>query len=390
MTTPPATYQFIEKQKDTPLHEVALLLGKTPSLNKEFIINQINGIQKAANKLPEFAANKEIIYPTPLSLEQCSSEVAAIFKSNLISGNSLLDLTGGFGVDTYFFSKRFNQIIYVEQQKSLFEIATANFNVLKANITAICSSAEIFLVTNQEQFDIIYIDPARRNQSQKVFQLEDCSPPVLEMLPKLFTISSTILIKTSPMLDIKKAIQQLKCVERVFVLSIKNECKEVLYLLQKNTTDILEINTINISESEQHFNFNYLDEENLSVNFSNPQNYLYEPNASILKAGGFKSIANTFSLTKIASNSHLYTSVEPISDFPGRTFKINNVLAYQANQFKLLGITKANVSCRNFKENVETVRKKLKLKDGGNIFIFATTTSENKPILCITEKVADL
>jgi hypothetical protein len=164
----------------------------------------------------------------------------------------------------------------------------------------------------------------------------------------------------------------------------------VLYLLQKNATDITEINTINISESEQHFNFNYPDEENLSVNFSDPQNYLYEPNASILKAGGFKSIANTFSLTKIASNSHLYTSVEPISDFPGRTFKINNVLSYQSNQFKLLGITKANVSCRNFKENVETVRKKLKLKDGGNIFIFATTTSENKPILCITEKVADL
>jgi 16S rRNA G966 N2-methylase RsmD len=383
-------YQFIEHNKKKPLSEIALLLGKTPSQNKEFIINQINGIQKAANKLPEFAANKEIIYSTPLSLEQCSSEVAAIFKSNLLSGNSLLDLTGGFGVDTYFFSKRFKEITYVEQQESLFEIAAANFNVLKANITAICSSAEIFLATNQEQFDVIYIDPARRNQSQKVFQLEGCSPPVLEMLPKLFTISGTVLIKTSPMLDIKKAIQQLKCVEKVFVLSIKNECKEVLYLLQKNATDILEINTINISESEQHFNFNYPDEENLSVNFSNPQNYLYEPNASILKAGGFKSIANTFCLTKIASNSHLYTSVEPISDFPGRTFKINNVLPYQANQFKLLGITKANVSCRNFKENVETVRKKLKLKDGGNIFIFATTTSENKPILCITEKVADL
>lgn len=390
MTTPPTTYQFIEKQKDMPLHEVALLLGKTPSLNKEFIINQINGFQKAANKLPEFAANKEIIYPSPLSLEQCSSEITAISKSNLVSGISLLDLTGGFGVDAYYFSKKFKETTYVEQQESLFKIATANFNVLKANITSVCSSAENFLATNQQQFDVIYIDPARRNQSLKVFQLDDCSPPILEMLPQLFAISSTILIKTSPMLDIKKAIHQLKCVERVVVLSIKNECKEVLYLLQKNTTDITKISTINISESEQHFNFNYPDEENLSIHFSDPQNYLYEPNASILKAGGFKSIANTFSLTKIASNSHLYTSVEPISDFPGRGFKIKNILPYQANQFKLLGITKANVSCRNFKENVENVRKKLKLKDGGNIYIFATTTSENKPILCITEKIADL
>lgn len=384
------SHQFIESHKNKSLSKIALLLGKYPSLNKEFIINQINGIQKASNKLPEFAAQKEIIYPSLLSLEQCSSEVAAIFKSKIVKGNSLLDLTGGFGVDTYFFSKKFKKITYVEQQESLFEIATANFKVLKANITAMCFPAENFLETTQEQFDVIYIDPARRNQSQKVFQLEDCSPPVLEVLPKLFTISNTVLIKTSPMLDIKKAIQQLKCVEHVFVLSIKNECKEVLYLLQKNATDIIEISTINISESEQHFNFNYLDEENLSINFSDPQNYLYEPNASILKAGGFKSIANTFSLTKIASNSHLYTSVELISDFPGRTFKINNVLPYQANQFKLLGITKANVSCRNFKENVETVRKKLKLKDGGNIYIFATTTLENKPILCITEKVADL
>ncbi|MBW6483868.1 MAG: class I SAM-dependent methyltransferase [Vicingaceae bacterium] len=387
MKTTKEEYQFIEKNKQKSLSEIALLLGKYPSLNKEFIINQINGIQKATNKLPEFASKKEIVYPSPLSLEQCSSEVAAIFKSNLVSGISLLDLTGGLGVDAYFFSKKFKEITYVEQQESLFEIATANFNVLKANITAICSSAENFLATNQEQFDVIYIDPARRNQSQKVFQLEDCSPPVLEMLPKLFTISSTVLIKTSPMLDIKKAIQQLKCVERVFVFSIKNECKEVLYLLQKNATDILEISTINISESEQHFNFNFSDEENLSVRFSDPQSYLYEPNASILKAGGFKSIANTFSLSKIASNSHLYTSKKHISNFPGRSFKINNVLPYQANQFKLLGITKANVSCRNFKENVETVRKKLKLKDGGNIFIFATTTIENKPILCIAEKV---
>lgn len=382
--------QFIENHIDKPLSELALLLGKTPTLNKEFIINQINGIQKAANKLPEFATKKEIVYPSPLSLEQCSSEIAAIFKSNLVSGNSLLDLTGGFGVDAYFFSKKFNQITYVEQQESLFEIATTNFKVLKAKITAICSSAEIFLATNQSKFDVVYIDPARRNQSQKVFQLQDCSPPVLEMLPTLFTISNTVLIKTSPMLDIKKAIQQLKFVKQVFVLSIKNECKEVLYLLHKNATEITKINTINMAETEQYFSFNYPNEENLVVNFSDPQNYLYEPNASILKAGAFKSIASTFSLTKIAPNSHLYTSVELISDFSGRTFKINYVLPYQANQLKLLGIIKANVSCRNFKENVETVRKKLKLKDGGNIFIFATTTSENKPILCVTEKIADL
>ncbi len=380
--------EFIQHSKNKPLTEVALLLNKKPKLDKEFILSQINGIQKAKNKLPEFYNTPNIIYPSKLSMEQCSSERTGIYKSQLIEGNSLIDLTGGFGVDSFYFSKNFTQITYVEKNVELVETVKNNFGLLKVkNVNILNTTAEDFINSAKEKVDVIYIDPSRRNENQRVFKLNECTPNTIELAPQLFKIADKILIKTAPLLDIKLTLKDLKCVTNVWVVSVNNDCKEVLYLLEKDKVVEPKINTINLTNSNQEFYFDYKTESNSLVEYSPPKNYLYEPNSSIMKAGAFNSICNHFSMKKLAKNTHLYTSENLIENFPGRTFKIETVINYSLKDFKKLGIKKANVSCRNFKDSVEQVQQKLKLKDGGGIYLFATTDSNNKPILIISVKI---
>lgn len=406
--------QFIQEHKNKKLPEIALLLSKQPDLDKYFIINQINGIQKAKNKLPEFYANPNILYPATISIEQCSSEQTAKYKSSLLRHSGLdpeshiIDLTGGFGIDSYYFSKFFKEVTYLEPNPELFDVVKQNFATLNIpNITLINSTCEDFLKTNTQKFDVAYIDPSRRNENQKVFMLADCIPNITELQHDIFKIAPKILVKTSPILDVKQSIKELKTVSEVWVVSVNNECKEVLYLLENKPTSNPKINTINLgnplSRGEdfvhlpqaddykirgvlQEFNFDFKTEENTSVNYSEPLNYLYEPNTSILKAGAFKSVCKQFNVKKIAPNTHLYTSKNAIENFPGRTFKIEHLLPYQPKAFKKLGLKKANVSCRNFKDNVEQVKKKLNLKDGGDSYVFAATNSSEKPILILCVK----
>jgi hypothetical protein len=384
---------FIEANKQKPVADLALLLSKKPDLDAAFILAQINGIQKAKNKLPAFYNTPNIIYPTKLSMEQCSSEKTGIFKSTLFrhsaldAESSLIDLTGGFGIDTFYFSKQFKQVTYIEQNQELFETVKSNFEKLKANnIDLINSTAEEFLATTNKKADVVYIDPSRRNENQRIFKLDECTPNIIELAPVIFKIADKILIKTAPLLDIKQSLKDLKCVSKVWVISVDNDCKEVLYLMENGNTKEPQINTINLTKTDQEFHFNFLEESETNSINSEPKKYLYEPNASILKAGAFNSIAKKYELKKIAPNTHLYTSEELIEHFSGRTFKIENTLAYQTKDFKKLGINKANVSCRNFKENPEQVKKKLKIKDGGETYLFATTDLNNKPILIICVK----
>lgn len=395
--------QFIEQYQNKKIPEIALLLSKQSNLDKDFILNQINGIQKAKNKLPELANTNGILFPAKLSLEQCSSEQTAIYKSGLNKFNSVIDLTGGFGVDSYYFSKKAKQVTYIEPNKNLFKIVEQNFKTLGANnVQTINSTCEEFLKTNTQKFDLAYIDPSRRNENQKVFILADCVPNIVELQTDIFNIAPKILVKTSPILDIKQSIKELKTVSEVWVISVNNECKEVLYLLEDKSTTNPQINTVNIGnslstkdvilsgvegkEKKQKFSFDFETEENTNTDYSEPLNYLYEPNASILKAGAFKSITQTFEVKKIASNTHLYTSENLIKDFPGRVFKIEKTIPYQPKAFKKLGIKKANVSCRNFKESVEQVKKKLNVKDGGDIYLFTTTDKNNKAVLFVNSK----
>jgi len=377
---------FIQQNLDKPLSEIALLLSKHPELDKNFILNQINGLQKAKLKLPTFYQNKAIVYPVGLSMEQCSSEQTALFKSQLASGKTAVDLTGGFGVDAYFFSKQFDEVSYVEQNQELFEVVQHNFKVLNAPIKCYQTSCEDFLDKNTQLFDLAYIDPSRRDESKRVFKLAECTPNVIELLPQLLKTAQQVLIKTSPLLDIKQTLSDLKSVSKVWIVSVQNDCKEVLYLVNKTTSSNPEIIAVNIAKNTSTFAFDYEKESTVFVDFSEPQTYLYEPNASVLKAGGFKSIAAQFGLNKLAVNTHLYTSNELITNFPGRVFKITNTLDYNEKSVKTLGLKKANIATRNFPDSTEQIKKKLKLSDGGSNYIFATRNLYDKLILMVTEK----
>jgi 16S rRNA G966 N2-methylase RsmD len=379
--------EFIAKNKNKSLPEIALLLSKT-DLDKKFILAQINGVQKAKSKLPAYYETPNIVYPTKLSIEQCSSEKTGIYKSKLFhhSGlnpeSSMVDLTGGFGIDSFYFSKQFKQVIYIEQNKELFDVVQGNFKKLKANnIELVNTTAENFIKNTSKKVALVYIDPSRRNENLRVFKLDECVPNITELAPDIFKITNKILVKTAPLLDIKQTIRDLKNVTTIWVISVENDCKEVLYLIEKGKTEEPAINTINLTKNNQIYSFNYFLESNSNVNYSQPLQYLYEPNTSILKAGAFNSICNKYNILKLAPNSHLYTTENKIDHFPGRTFKIEDTIAYTPKGFKKLGIKQANVSCRNFKYSVDEVKKKLKVKDGGKHYIFATTDIHNKPVL---------
>lgn len=379
--------EFIKLHLNKKISDIALLLSKRSDLDKNYIINQINGLQKAKNKLPEFYKNSDIIYPATISIEQCSSEQTATFKSKIINGNSLIDLTGGFGIDSFYFSKTIRDVTYIEPSISLFNTACKNFKTLNAtNINSVNKTAEEFLDSISHKFDIAYIDPSRRSENQKVFMLVDCIPNIIDLQDDIFKIAPQIIVKTSPILDIKQSIKELKTVSEVWVVSVNNECKEVLYLLSKNSTSEIKINTVNLGNQNQDFSFTFNEEEIADVEYSNPLDYLYEPNTSILKAGAFKSICSKYELKKIAPNTHLYTSEKPIENFPGRPFKIEQTLPYNPKPFKKLGIKQANVSCRNFKDSVEQVKKKLNIKDGGEVYLFATTNNNGNHILIVSTK----
>lgn len=378
---------FIKNNQHKPLPEIALLLSKHPELDKNFILNQINGLQKAKLKLPSFYENKDIIYPTGLSMEQCSSEQTALFKSKLVKGKTAIDLTGGFGVDAYFFSKHFVNVSYVEQNPDLFELVQHNFKVLNASINCYQTSCEKFLSKNNQQFDLAYIDPSRRDENKRVFKLAECTPNVIELLPQLLKTAKQVLIKTSPLLDIKQTLNDLKSVSKVWVVSVQNDCKEVLFLVDGTTILNPEIIAVNITKDISLFSFDYEHESAISVDFSEPLTYLYEPNASVLKAGGFKSISAQFGINKLAVNTHLYTSYKLITDFPGRVFKINSILDYNEKSVRTLGLKKANITTRNFPDSIEQIKKKLKLSDGGNHYLFATRDSKDKLVLISCEKL---
>ncbi|MBL4593799.1 MAG: class I SAM-dependent methyltransferase, partial [Flavobacteriales bacterium] len=223
--------EFIEANKHKSVIDLALLLSKKSELDSAFILTQINGIQKAKNKLPEFYNSQNIVYPTKLSMEQCSSEKTGFYKSKVIKGETLIDLTGGFGIDSFYFAKQFKQVTYVERNQELFEIVKSNFKKLKAhNIDLVNSTAEEFLQTTNKKVDIVYIDPSRRNENQRVFKLDECTPNIIELAPAIFQIADKILVKTAPLLDIKQSLKDLANVTKVWAVSVDNDCKEVLYL----------------------------------------------------------------------------------------------------------------------------------------------------------------
>lgn len=380
---------FIEANLNENISKLALQKKPFKNLDYKLIINQLEAKSKAKDKLPTWFSTKNIIYPSKISVEQTSSEKTALYKSKLISGEKIIDLTGGFGVDAYYFSKQFSKIIHCEHNSELSEIVKHNLSQLKAdNIQCISGKSEEILKNLNQQFDWIYIDPSRRNDSKgKVFMLLDCEPNVPKLLDFYFNYSSKILIKTAPLLDLTAGLKELKNVSAIHIIALENEVKELLWEIHKGFEGNPTIKTVNISKSnEEKFEFN-LGESSIEVTFGEPEKFLYEPNAAIMKSGGFDEVAIQFNLKKLHPHSHLYTSNEK-NDFCGRVFEIIEVIAYQKSEMKVhLENKKANITARNFPETVENIRKKWKVKDGGNLYTFFTTDQKNNKIVLLCTKI---
>lgn len=351
------------------------------------IVEQIISKKKCEKKLPTWFQSENIFYPNKLNIEQTSSEITAKYKAGLISGDSIIDITGGFGVDCFAFAEKFKEVTHCEINTELSAIADHNFKILGIeNIKIIAKSGMDYLDSSDKTFDWIYADPSRRNDKKgKVFLLEDCLPNIPKNLEALFQFTNNILLKTSPVLDISSAVFELKYVKEIHIIAIQNEVKEVLYILEKKYNERIQFKTINITkEQDQIFEFNVMDEE---VNYSHPLKYLYEPNAAILKAGGFVEVSVMLNIPKLHIHSHLYTSKQLI-DFPGRRFNILKNIPYnKKGLLKLISSKKANITTRNFPETVAQIRKKTGLKEGGDIYLFFTTNLEGDRKVLICEKI---
>ena len=352
------------------------------------IINQITAKQKAKKKLPTWFNTAKILYPSKISIEQTSSEKAAKYKTTLISGENLIDLSGGFGIDDYYFSSVFQKVIHCEINPELSFIVKHNFQQLKKNnIECIVGDSTTILENLNQKFSWLYVDPSRRNENKgKVFLLRDCEPNVPELLDFYFQYSNNILIKTAPFLDIQSGVLELQFVKKIHIVALENEVKELLWEIENNYHGPISINSINIEKENTQIVTTSLNEEYVA-SFSLPQNFLYEPNVALLKSGNFNAISNLFGVAKLHPHSHLYTSENPIA-FPGRSFKIETVIPFQKTTIKKhLQNQKMNITIRNFPIKVDEIRKKYKIKEGGTVFAFFTTDIQNNKIVLLCSKI---
>ena len=381
------TRQFIAENIEADIHQLAFQAARYPMVNMAFAICQINGMQKVKAKIPLFFNTEDVLYPVQLSLEQSSSESTAKYKHTLCEGNSLTDLTGGFGVDCCFMSEGFKHVTYVERQKELCELATHNFKVLGKNqIEVIHSETEKYL-SGMSRVDWIFIDPARRSSSgKKVVLLSDCEPDVAALSNELLAKATKVMIKLSPMMDITAAIRELDTTSEVHIISVDNECKEVLLILNQSAPQNIRIKAVNLLKNEkiQLFEFHLNEESSARVTYTQKiEKYLYEPNASLMKSGAFKTVSQYFGIHKLHYNTNLYTSSELLLHFPGRIFETVKTWGNSKVEHKELALhlPKANIATRNYPISVDELRKKLKIKEGGDTYLFACTLANEQKII---------
>ncbi|NNC70277.1 MAG: class I SAM-dependent methyltransferase [Flavobacteriaceae bacterium] len=356
------------------------------------IVEQIEAKKKCKTKLPTWYNTQNIYYPNKLNIEQSSSEITAKYKANLVKGKSLIDITGGFGVDAFYFSEKIESVVHCELNKELSKIAFHNYSRLgKLNINCVSEEGLKYLKATCNRYDWIYVDPSRRHETKgKIFFLEDCEPNIPENLDELFEYADNILLKTSPLLDIKAGLNELHSVKEIHIVALNNEVKELLWVLDKAYKEVsLAINTVNIRKNSENelFLFEISDEARAIAEYSAPLTYLYEPNAAIMKSGAFKLISEKLNVKKLHPNAHLYTS-EELLGFPGRRFKILEALAYnkKALKHKFKGL-KANVGTRNFPEPAAQIKKQFGIEDGGSVYMFFTTKKDHQKMVLICSKI---
>ncbi len=375
------------------MRELALQGGRYPEVDMAFALNQIAGWQTARTKLPSWAECADIIYPPHLSMEQCSSEQTALYKASLVEkGVSMTDLTGGFGVDFSFIARAFSTATYVERLADLCDIARRNFEVFGLHhADVVCGDGVDFLRT-MKPVDFIYLDPARRDlNGSRTYALEDCTPNVIELRDMLLEKARTVMIKLSPMLDWHKVVDDLGCVSEVHVVSVRNECKEMLVVLRRDSNAPLRCYAANDDETVV---FRASDAVASTVRLVSDASeirrgsYLFEPNASLMKLGCFGLLCERYGVKKIGAHSNLFIADESV-DFPGRKFQISTVSSMNKKELRrnLSFITRANIAVRNFPISSQDLRRQLKLKDGGDTYIFATTQGERNHLILVAGKV---
>ncbi|PKB44686.1 hypothetical protein AX016_2907 [Cellulophaga sp. RHA19] len=379
---------FIAENLETDIMPILLKKDTFNDVTNKELAAQIEAKNKCKSKLPTWFTTPNIYYPNKLNIEQTSSEKTATYKASLVKGKTLIDLTGGLGVDCFYFAKKIALVHHCEISENVSKIAAHNFKTLGVKNINTCSENGIDHLKNTDLFfDWVYIDPSRRNDAKgKVFFLEDCLPNVPEHLDLIFSKADNILIKTSPLLDFSVGIKSLQNVKEIHVVALNNDVKELLWVLEKDYTGDIHIKTINLTKTEDLvFSFNYTNEKEAVFTYSEPQQYIYEPNSAILKAGAFKSVAAHYKLHKLHEHTHLYTSNDLI-DFAGRCFKVETQIVFNKKEIQHLQLTKANITTRNFPESVANIRKKFKIKEGGNIYLFFTTDCNNKKVVLLCSK----
>lgn len=368
--------KYINANLNTDLH--SLLLKKTPfsDVSIQEIVQQIKGKQVAKKKFP-FLLKDGIVFPPQLNLEQSSSEKTALYKSEILKGKKFIDLTSGFGIDAYYLSANFDEITLVEQNAELLEIVENNWTVLGKKAKFINRKLEDFLDENEERFDVIYLDPARRDSNKnKVFLLEDLSPNIIEIQEKLLLISDNVVIKLSPLIDLKYLVSVLQNISRIDIIALKNDVKEVVVFLSSKDSGEIVCNCVNLESEEPAFTFKFGEEENAHAEYAEPEKFIYIPNNSILKAGIFNLISEKFKVKKLHPNTHLYTSCEKIEGFPGRILEVeifDNKQIKKKSQF--------NIVSKNYPLKPEEIKKKYSLKDGGESYLIFTQSKKGKIII---------
>jgi predicted O-methyltransferase YrrM len=374
----PATWSFIRAHADDDVRALLLRKSVPPDVDLRFAVQQIEGRQKAREKLPTLAANPNFIFPAKLALEQCSSESAARYKARLFAGKATVDITGGLGVDALYAAECAASVCYVEKNEALCALAQRNFSALGVkNVEVHCGDGIRFLQRASRHFDAVYVDPSRRSSDRsRQTLLAACEPNILLHQDFLLSRAALLALKASPMLDIAQALRELRGACEVHVVAVKNDCKELLLVCRKNAAEPL-IRCVNIQQPGhvQQLDFS-LSEERAAVALyaEKPRRYLYEPNVTLLKAGAFKLPCARLGVEKLHPDTHLYTSDSWLPEFPGRAFEVEHVFSPSEQPFKQQVVGScANVSVRNFPLTVAEFRRKYKVKEGGSVYLFAVT-----------------
>lgn len=379
-------FDFILQHRNDDPRDLALRQSRYPNVDMPYVVQQISAWQTAKKKLPLWADTEGIEFPVHLSMEQCSSQLTAEYKASIIPNlDSVTDLTAGFGVDATMFGRKAKHLIYVERNEELCRIANNNLPLLGIPDFEIRNADGTELLSSLPHQSLLYLDPARRDEhGGKTVQICDCTPDVTQLQDKLLEKADYVMIKLSPMLDIANVTRELKCIHEIHIVSVDNECKEILVILSKEAKE-LTTHCINLTKNGQQ-TFSVHDNDREAVcNFSTEvSTYLYEPNVSIMKAGCFRSLAQTYNVAKLHPSSHLYTSDELCSDFPGRIFRTEAVHTFKDKALKQ--IKKANLTVRNFPSSVADLRKRLKISEGGDIYLFATTLADESKVIIRCER----